>query len=296
VADKEIHSNIADFKPKTDASAVVISFGKHKGSTVAELLSKDPQYAEWIMTQGWLADRFAEVHAALAARGAQNEDTPEHNRLQARFLDPLFRHALLQLIIPKTLAARLETLEGYSIQDQWSSFCSAEQRKAEEDIAKSRTKYPKIIDWNEVRWDISEAARSEYNRLIAIKDQNAQVGILCASGKEPCGHLRFFSSVQFEIKGVDASVDWTYSSSEEEFKKYRGYNIEKIEIKPEVGDDYPSIMRQMNRLECRFLVTEKYNGLGVSEPEVKQMFESNRCHLIFIRDIECEITRLKSER
>jgi hypothetical protein len=40
-------------------SAIVLPFGKHKGSTVAELLVRDPAYAEWIVGQGWVAERFA---------------------------------------------------------------------------------------------------------------------------------------------------------------------------------------------------------------------------------------------
>jgi len=56
--------------PPQTPSAIVIPFGKHKGAIVAELLEKDPAYAEWIIAQGWVAERFAVLHAAILSRGA----------------------------------------------------------------------------------------------------------------------------------------------------------------------------------------------------------------------------------
>lgn len=76
-----------------DPSAIVVPIGKYKGATVAELLVRDPAYVEWITSQGWFAQRFAEVHAAIISRGAGTDDTPEHNQLQARFMEPEFRTA-----------------------------------------------------------------------------------------------------------------------------------------------------------------------------------------------------------
>lgn len=85
--------------------ALVLPFGKHKGKTVAELLEVDREYAQWLAAQGWLAERFAELHAALAARGSASDETPEHNALQARFLDEVFRVAAVIAAYP-TVALR----------------------------------------------------------------------------------------------------------------------------------------------------------------------------------------------
>lgn len=59
--------------PENDKSAIVVPFGKHKGRTVAELLTHDPSYAEWITNQGWVAERFAELHAAIPCRWCVGE-------------------------------------------------------------------------------------------------------------------------------------------------------------------------------------------------------------------------------
>ena len=47
-----------------------------------------------------------------------------------------------------------------------------------------------------------------------------------------------------------------------------------VEIKPSVGDDYPSVMRQMKRLGAKVLVVGAWTGRGVSEPQMRAMFKA----------------------
>lgn len=89
---------MTDTKHPDDPSAIVVPFGKHRGKTVAELLTVDPAYADWVTAQGWVAERFAELHAAILSRGAGADDTPEHNALQARFLDSNFRESFMNIV------------------------------------------------------------------------------------------------------------------------------------------------------------------------------------------------------
>jgi uncharacterized protein (DUF3820 family) len=100
---------------KTEPSAIVLPFGKHKGKTVAELLVADEEYANWIAAQGWVAERFAELHAAILSRGAGIDDSPEHNALQARFLEPEFRLALLRIL----KKSEIEDARGFLERDTW---------------------------------------------------------------------------------------------------------------------------------------------------------------------------------
>ena len=54
-----------------DTAGVVVPFGKHRGATVAEqLLEKDPAYADWLLAQGWLAERFRSEAASMTAPAA----------------------------------------------------------------------------------------------------------------------------------------------------------------------------------------------------------------------------------
>ena len=100
--------------PNPDQSALVVPFGKHKGRTVAELLVHDPQYAQWIVNQGWVAERFAELHAAILTRGAATDDSPEHNAIQVRFLDQTFAVACVLAAWPGRIGkARENDIENH---------------------------------------------------------------------------------------------------------------------------------------------------------------------------------------
>lgn len=79
-------------------TALIIPFGKYKGRTVDEVIELDPNYRQWLLGQAWLAEKFVELHTALLNSGKQIDDTPEHNLLQARFLDDRFVKAFLKTI------------------------------------------------------------------------------------------------------------------------------------------------------------------------------------------------------
>lgn len=70
----------------------IIPFGKYKGQPV-EVLAQDRQYAEWIMAQPWFRDRYTNLYTVIVNFGDPAE-TPEHNRLQARFINPEFCQAV----------------------------------------------------------------------------------------------------------------------------------------------------------------------------------------------------------
>tara|TARA_R110000764_G_scaffold220909_1_gene309216 strand:+ start:266 stop:928 length:663 start_codon:yes stop_codon:yes gene_type:complete len=56
----------------------------------------------------------------------------------------------------------------------------------------------------------------------------------------------------------------------------------KIELKPSVGDDYPSILRQMKANSCNILVYGSYVGLGVSEEDFSQMMKMSGVNTVRI--------------
>lgn len=216
-----------------DKRGTVVSFGKYKGLTVPELLDRDPAYADWLMGQGWVAAKFAELHAAIAAKGSVSEDTPEHNALQAKFLDPLFRVACVR-------AARLPR-----IQSMWK-----EEREYEE--------------------------RSEAKR-----------------GNNPPRQIYISTIAVFERAGVDVTIDWAFGYGTFYFGSYAATLSEtakiNIELKPSIGDDYPSVMRQMQRLNCRICLIERYTGASVPESDVRQMFKLSGYALIDLADVQEEL-------
>jgi len=228
--------------PKKDPSAIILPFGKHKGKTVAELLATDPQYADWVSAQAWVAERFAELHSAIISRGAGIDDSPEHNAIQGRFLEPAFREGILYVLFGRE-----------------RSMASA--KKA---IVADFQRYmnPAYETRDNLKW--AEKCRGLLERI--------------ALG-EP---LKLNTAAAFEVKGVDVELSYRWDfAGEGSYTREVG-----LEIKPTLGDDYPSVMRQMKRLDAWCLVIGTYTGRGISEPQMRAMFGSSGIRVVFLQEIE----------
>ncbi|MCF7994765.1 MAG: hypothetical protein K9L88_07985 [Chromatiaceae bacterium] len=173
---------------KTD----VVPFGKYRGQPV-DVLQQDQDYCEWLLGQGWMQSRYPELRTIIINNFHEPEETPEHNSLQARFLD-----------------------RGFV-----SAFCKA-----------------------------------------AGIDDN--------------------KSVTFEQCGADVVLA-------EQFASF----VLGVEIKPSMGDDYPSVMRQIlamdRRVSRRFLVLGEYNGIGATIEQVRGMFKASRITLVTVSEIESNL-------
>jgi len=255
-----------------EPSAIVIPFGKHKGATVAELLEQDPAYAQWLLGQGWLAERFAELHAAIVARGAGTDDTPEHNAIQARFLDPVFRAAFLQCIAG---AERLSSAR--------KDYAARYRENASDWIKMHRG------DLEQVRY------RSQWDKGFDNQTKEAQLVALIQAQQRKLDEptlLALNTGAAFEQSGVDVAMTWDFTATEGEQKYDRRFYSETatfVEIKPSLGDDFPSVMRQMARLRASVLVVGSYAGRAVSFPDLRKMFSANGIKVVTVQEIEAEI-------
>lgn len=121
------------------------------------------------------------------------------------------------------------------------------------------------------------------------------VGTLEGYETEFCCESDQLYFLKFEESGVDVSFsivttickgndikNWMYSDN----LILRFQPSYKIELKPSVGDDYPSIMRQMKSNECRQLLYENYVGKGVTEENMKKMFELSGMQAISLAEVK----------
>ena len=67
----------------------VVPFGKYKGQAV-EVLAEDREYTDWLMGQSWFKDRYQNIYTLIVNNFGEPSETPEHNELQALFLDDVF--------------------------------------------------------------------------------------------------------------------------------------------------------------------------------------------------------------
>jgi len=163
----------------------VIPFGKYKGQP-AEVLQNDPEYCNWLAAQPWFRDRYMTFYTLIVNNFAAGDDSPEHNRLQARFLDEEFL---------------------------WKFAIAFTGRP----VSRSKLGTPR-----------------------------------------------------FEVKGADVVV---------------GHGI-RIECKPFIGDDYPTILRQMKAIEACCLVVHQYVGDGVEVNVFQRIFENENITVLFEHEID----------
>jgi len=75
----------------------IVPFGKYRGRPV-EALANDRDYCDWLMAQAWFRERYGGVYTLIVNNFAEPSETPEHNALQARFLNDALCIALLHAL------------------------------------------------------------------------------------------------------------------------------------------------------------------------------------------------------
>jgi hypothetical protein len=92
-----------DFAPQPQVTELV-PFGKYKGQPL-DVLRQDSQYMDWMMAQPWFKERYPKHYSIIINNFAEPSETPEHNAMQAMFLDD----ALCRRLVSILLAARGES-------------------------------------------------------------------------------------------------------------------------------------------------------------------------------------------
>ena len=285
---------------KKDPSAIILPFGKHKGKTVAELLAVDPQYADWVSAQAWVAERFAELHSAIISRGAGIDDSPEHNAIQGRFLDPLFRAWFFRVARPRDVADSAEAvIRGITETREKPIRKLSEKIKEQEarvgwktaELAKYNSKLPYSPEsyFMKLQANIKELTMSIDESKAEIDRIQKEIDVLDDPGNFP---PVISSEVTFESRGVDVAVrGWVHVTTSHGEKSTCMLYDAKVELKPTLGDEYPTVIRQMRRLEADVLVVGMYTGRGVSEPQMRAMFGSSGIRVVFLQEIEEEMRK-----
>lgn len=114
----------------------VVPFGKYRGMPV-EVMLADSNYCDWLSAQPWVKERFQNVYNTIVNIN-QNEPscTPEHNRLQARFMDEEFRNKLIWWVTDKgkykilSSSVRFETVSDVLIEMNLSGFTTERDYKS----------------------------------------------------------------------------------------------------------------------------------------------------------------------
>lgn len=231
----------------------LLPFGKYKGHPIGEVLDRDPSYLEWLSAQDWFRTQHVILHQTIINHGAQPGDTPDHNRLQALFLDEAF--------CLKFLMRSSSFRTWFERPRIWAREPECHRRVG-------------TITWTE-RVDVPE----HYDENIKITEPGMYE------------RLGFHVRADFEVQGVDVELYAHFDTRRQENGVWipdapHCYNRVSIEVKPTVGDDYPTVLRQMQNNNSRVLFLETYTGIGATEEQFVEIFQRSGRSVVFRRNVD----------
>jgi hypothetical protein len=220
----------------------VIPFGKYKGQPV-EAMAADQQYIEWLMGQSWFRDKYQNIYTLIVNNFAEPSETPEHNALQAMFLDGGVCMSVARDagVLCKIWDRNYERLTG--LLEEYRERRGKNKTRLDE-AARRRADFDKRVALGALREDLweAESARHNHNNLLAEiareEESIADIEAFIGGDKPPSVWVS-----GFETDGWDVVI--VISSG--------GYSTDTVlvELKPSLGDDYPSVLRQMKANSTR---------------------------------------------
>lgn len=256
---------------ETNGGAAILPFGKHKGERVDEVMRTDPKWIEWIMAQPWFREKHPTLVQVIVNGGAApDDDTPEHNRMQALFLEPAICAAAYRAIQGNQAIDKrvMNNLLG-QVYDSNTSWQYREQRilnaaKEAEDQFAPAIAAASYVERCKLKSQAQSAAETAAKtKAVEIAATGAeQLKLIAASAKR----------VEFEVSGWDVQIHDVL-----------------IELKPTLGDDYPSVLRKMKARprnhSCTALIVGQFDASGATWSQVVSMFAASGIKAIHLHEI-----------
>lgn len=269
----------------------VIPFGKYKGQPV-EVLQQDTNYAEWLMTQPWFKERFGATYTLVVNNFGEPAETPEHNALQAMFLDEgwLLRFAALLVHrweFPDTLRRAVRRAVESATKAAEDAKESARQRReyAERPLGASPNKWEQESKVRDSKMALADDARAA--GFTATADHLALMLKLSSVMVES-------ADLRFELNGADVVFYLTAFAGEDTGsgraldQRITAGRLVSVECKPMIADDYPAILRQMKANHSNVLFAREYTGRGATFEQVKKIFAGESIEIILESEVPAQ--------
>lgn len=242
----------------------IVPFGKYKGQPI-EILSADKEYTQWLLAQSWLKENYSDTYTFIINNFGEAEDTPEHNLLQSLFLDDEYCRKFIYSFPRKTsIPQRRQKLEAQIIEVQGM---------LNELLVKVEDKpCPRRIDPS---WKIGQI---DNLKCFLLKDKVKEK----ISAEFECGCDVFIEHKLYsEMDGKLSCIGGLdYFDFEYIDHKYR------IEVKPSVSDDYPSILRKMKISNSNCLFLETFNSSAITREQFVEIFKRSGIVVVFKEDVK----------
>lgn len=252
---------------KESSKHQLISFGKYKGYPI-DVLKTDPEYCEWLTGQQWFVQRYPQINTLIVNHFGLPEDTPVHNELQARFLEEVVVNQLIrELFDTERMKQEASAYYSHTVEN-----CRSRAGNTEKEIECDRM-------WSQCR------------KCKPFGDS------FCDKAAKSAGEIEI-EKVEFESSGWDVRIRASVKYGKYELGQDAHLNIF-IEVKPELGDDYPSFLRQMiangaersNHPENNTRYVLAYNiftATNVQIEQVKNIFHGSGIDVVSFASLGCE--------
>jgi hypothetical protein len=296
----------------------IVPFGKYRGQPI-ELMMADVDYCNWVLKQPGIRERYAAFIAIIVNGGsAPDAETPEHNRMQALFLDQEMCVAAVRAIIgddviaehiKRCLAgfcdgkyedkdierARLEAVAQFD--DAKRSI--EEERDRPRPLERPLKLYCDMTQEERKTFDAERDAawkrrRSFDDKLSALEETIKEAGRKAAKARiveriaTGQDHEKLYAtfSAQFEVNGWDVAViPWQNLYGRDECCC--------IELKPVLGDDYPAVLRTIkgrcNQVRAAALIVDHFDAEGATYDQVKRMFKASDVEVRMLAEVKAMI-------
>jgi uncharacterized protein (DUF3820 family) len=216
----------------------IVPFGKYKGQPI-ENLAADPEYSKWLLQQAWFQERFSHLCAIIAAAHAPAE-TPEHNLMQAEYLEESKRLWLANLVL------------GPDWRQKWHEAHLSNTKVVE--LHSARVSHPQY------------KLKYEFKDTLTVSEPKFEV-----EGADVHFHITapLFSLSAREYSDVPHFIfDLPYPTTI------------RVELKPSISDDYPAVLRQALASKCNVVVSKFCHSASVPTHSMIQIFRSRGILLV----------------
>jgi hypothetical protein len=275
-----------------NANLSLVPFGKYKGQPI-EVLANDSQYVDWALSQEGIKAKYPDFVNIVINNFQKPSETPDHNAMQVKFLDESYAIGFAETAMNVT-SEKLQSVRMKAC----SRIMKAFHEQNDEGI--------KAL----INIDISTMIRKVMYADDALKNT---LGYKEHSKKRSAIKDKIYLSLENKFEYINANMQSWCVVSNREFETKSGCDVSyklyiepwcdqyinndtlgrhcsegwllKIEIKPAVSDDFPSVFRQMKRSKSNILFIKEYTGVGATKDELVQYFATNRIKVVFEEDL-----------
>jgi hypothetical protein len=294
----------------------IVPFGKYKGQPL-QRLAQDTEYLAWLRQQSWFLQKFGWIDKAIIViqhGPAEPEETPEHNRLQARFLDRRFCWAVLTLLYPRLLRTQdrmsqeIDRLmaERVKVCKELAEEKASDLAEADKSEAEARSLPATGIEKWARQSAVDRAKRLREEAASRAAEEKAILDVVRTIPRLPVPLSGKKIDRTFETGNIDVMLafDVEYPLSDPVMKNGSDYSCilkpavlrvtasAKIECKPDLGDDYPAVLRQMNRNHSDTLLVGTFASQVIGLDDLKQFFADSGKRVLLLAEVETVLAAL----